>query len=242
MNYNLIDTHFHLDHYVNHNDLYNEINSLKQYTLCVTDSPGVYVSCNKIYKTNKYIKFALGFHPCNKLLNSKDFMDFMHLVDTAKYIGEVGMDFSSSKYLPKDKQKKYFSEIIKVASLQNKPITVHLRKSENYAIEIIERYKPQKCIIHWFNGNEEQLQSLLKLNCYFSINTNMINNVRKNQQLLILPKNRLLIESDGPHTKINSKKYSPCMLETAYSQIARCLGITKLHQQIYSNFNELLSK
>ena len=54
----LIDTHFHLDYYRNHAQLYKTINNLEQYTLCMTNSPGVFVSCKKIYRETKYLKFA----------------------------------------------------------------------------------------------------------------------------------------------------------------------------------------
>jgi len=39
---NLIDTHFHLDFYRDHKYWYDYINQNRQYTLCVTNTPGVY--------------------------------------------------------------------------------------------------------------------------------------------------------------------------------------------------------
>ena len=56
----LIDTHFHLDYYKEHQKIYDGINERKQYTLCMTNSPGVYISCKRIYPETKYLKFALG--------------------------------------------------------------------------------------------------------------------------------------------------------------------------------------
>ena len=53
----------------------------------------------------------------------------------------------------------------------NKILSVHSRLAEEKVIEIIEKYKPRKCIIHWFSGNKEQLRKLIDLGCYFSINT-----------------------------------------------------------------------
>ena len=44
----LIDTHFHLDYYKEHQKIYDGINERKQYTLCMTNSPGVYISCKRI--------------------------------------------------------------------------------------------------------------------------------------------------------------------------------------------------
>lgn len=59
----LIDTHFHLDFYRDHKYWYDYINQNRQYTLCVTNSPGVYHSCKRLYPETKYLKFALGFNP-----------------------------------------------------------------------------------------------------------------------------------------------------------------------------------
>ena len=87
---NLIDTHFHLDYYKNHQQVYIGINERKQYTLCMTNSPGIYLSCRRIYPETQYLKFALGFHPQETSLTEKDFRSFMYLVDEVNYVGEIG--------------------------------------------------------------------------------------------------------------------------------------------------------
>ncbi|MFR8428069.1 MAG: TatD family hydrolase [Roseburia inulinivorans] len=93
----LIDTHFHLDYYKEHQKIYDGINERKQYTLCMTNSPGVYISCKRIYPETKYLKFALGFHPQDVSLKDADFHDFMQLVNTTNYVGEIGLDFFKTK-------------------------------------------------------------------------------------------------------------------------------------------------
>ena len=153
----LIDTHFHLDYYRNHKELYDTINILEQYTLCMTNTPGVFVSCKNLYNETKYVKFALGFHPQEKALSAKDFSDFMILVNQTNYIGEIGMDFSSENYIDKKMQLNYFEQIVDVCASKDKLVSVHLRKSEDEAIDIIKRYHPKKCIIHWFTGTAAHL-------------------------------------------------------------------------------------
>ena len=75
---NLIDTHFHLDYYKNHEQVYKGINEKKQYTLCMTNSPGIYLSCKRIYPETKYLKFALRFHPQEDSLAENDLNNFMY--------------------------------------------------------------------------------------------------------------------------------------------------------------------
>jgi TatD DNase family protein len=236
----LTDTHFHLDYYKNYKELYDCINESKQYTLCMTNSPGIYNSCCRILGESKYIKFAMGFHPKFKDLAINDFLQFIEMSYRANYFGEIGLDFSNSnKNVPKEKQLLYFDEIVKIASNDNKLMSIHLKRSENYAIEILDKYKPQKALIHWFNGSRKQLEALIKLNCYFSINTNML--AKSKELIKLIPKDKILVESDGPFTKVQNKKFYPQLLQSAYEQIATETRIDDFKNLVYQNFNTVLS-
>ncbi len=236
----LIDTHFHLDYYRNHKQIYDLINHLEQYTLCMTNSPGIYVSCKKLYQETEYIKFALGFHPRERSLSDKDFSDFIILANQANYIGEVGMDFSSDTYISRPLQIDYFEKIVKLCARRNILMSTHLRKSENEAIEILKKYHPQKCIIHWFTGSVSQLNQLISLGCYFSINANMIQSRSTSKKILQIPKDRILVESDGPFTKVNGTKYSPEYLRKEYSIIKKYLNNINFNDEVLANFSSLL--
>ena len=61
----MIDVHFHLDFYKNHEAIYEMINKLEQYTLCMTNSPGVYLSCKNLYAETKISLITWTF-PQNK--------------------------------------------------------------------------------------------------------------------------------------------------------------------------------
>lgn len=57
-----------------------------------------------------------------------------------------------------------------------------------------------------------------------------------------IPNNKLLIESDGPYSKVNCKKYEPIFLIKMYELVARSMNDPDLIQRVYSNFKELLEK
>lgn len=235
----LIDTHFHIDYYPNYKELYDYINESKQYTLCMTNSPGIYNSCCNILGESKYIKFAMGFHPKSKKLTIRDFNQFITMSIKTNYFGEIGLDFSNSeKYVPKEKQLLYFDEIVKFASEYNKLMSIHLRRSEDYAIDILNKHRPQKAIIHWFNGSKKQLEALVSLNCYFSINANMIK--KSNDIIKLVPQNKILVESDGPFSKVKDKKYYPQMLQLVYDEIATEFKRDNFTNIVYKNFNKIL--
>ena len=236
---NLIDTHFHLDHYRNYSEIAKRISEFRQYTICVTNSPGVFLSCKNMIPETKYLKFAIGFHPLENGLGSNDLRDFFLLLDKTNYVGEIGLDFTKSAQMGRVTQIKIFDKIVAKCASANKLMTVHLRRAETEAIEIIKKYTPRKCIIHWFTGTEEQMNELLELGCYFSVNSNMALS-RNNSKYLRIPTDRILVESDGPYTKVSGKKYSPDLLQQSYQLISRLYGKLDLINTVYSNFRTIL--
>lgn len=235
---NLIDSHFHLDMYRDHALIFEYLNASQIYTLCMTNSPGTYVSCRNLYNKGKYVKFALGFHPLNECLTERDFKSFIMLLPDANYIGEIGLDYSKKTALSTEKQKIYFSQIVERGSALNKLMSIHIRKAETDATEIIGLYKPKKCIIHWFTGNAMRLQELLDLGCFFSINANM---ALKNPTLINqIPKDKVLIESDGPYSKVDGKPFRPEYLLREYEIIAKTINEPNLIELVYGNFDRLL--
>lgn len=238
---NLIDTHFHLDHYRNYREIATRISELRQYTICVTNSPGVFLSCKKIIPETKYMKFAIGFHPLENKIGFADLEDFFLLLDNTNYVGEIGLDFTKSAHMDRDIQIQIFDRIVAKCASMNKLMTVHIRRAEAEAIEIMKKYSPRKCIIHWFTGTERQMIDLLDLGCYFSINSNMAAG-RSNSKYLRIPADRILVESDGPYTKVSEQKYIPEYLQQSYQLISELYGIPDLASIVYSNFRAILER
>lgn len=134
-----------------------------------------------------------------------------------------------------------FDRIVAKCASMNKLMTVHIRRAETEAIEVIRRYSPRKCIIHWFTGTDRQMSELLELGCFFSINSNMAVS-RSNSKYLRIPADRILVESDGPYTKVLGKKYIPDFLQQSYQQISELYGIPDLPSTVYSNFRTILER
>jgi TatD DNase family protein len=234
----LIDTHFHLDHYANHSDIYKKINELQQYTLCVTNQPEVFESCMDLYATTKYVKFAIGYNP--QIINEVKFnkYSFLRNLDRTKYVGEVGLDFSSRFINKKNLQMEIFNFICEQA--KNKVMTVHCKKAEKELLEILSTHKNKKIILHWYTGDRFWLDQFLQLGCYFSINSSMISSIKVREFIHSVPLNRLLIESDGPFSKIDGKRYSYEILYKIYDLLAQTLQKQDMKEIIFNNFKRLI--
>ena len=237
----LIDTHFHLDHYSNHEYWYNEINRLEQYTLCVTNTPEIYYSCKKIYPESKFIKFALGFNPQQIKDISFNKRLFLHQLSTTKYVGEVGLDFSKRYIDTKDKQIEVFDFICKESAVKHKILSVHIRNSEKETFEIMKKNNVTKAIIHWYSGSVQMMQHYIDEGYYFSVNANMCITNNGKKIISAIPTDRILVESDGPFTKIESSKYKPIALSKTYALINSIVKEKNFEHIVFDNFNRLLS-
>lgn len=84
------------------------------------------------------------------------------------------------------------------------------------------------------------MYELLNEGCYFSINANMA--LQNNELINNIPKDKILIESDGPYSKVNGKKYSPEMLQDEYEIIAKALDEPDLINIVWDNFARILTR
>ena len=238
----LIDTHFHLDYYKNHEYWYDQINKLQQYTLCVTNSPEVFHSCRKLYPETKYVKFALGYNPQQSLKVDFSKSTFLHELSTTQYVGEVGLDYSKNFVASKKKQQDAFEFICHQAAKQNKLLSVHSRMAEEDTLKILLRQGVKKAIIHWYTGNLKIMNHLLDAGYYFSVNSSMCDSVNGRKIISNIPIDRLLVESDGPFSKIGTKKYSPADLQQTYNLISNTIGSKEISKLVFNNFKYLLSQ
>lgn len=236
----LIDTHFHLDYYKDHEYWFGQINRLEQYTLCVTNSPEVYHSCKKLYGETKYVKFALGYNP--QLAGEVEFNKriFSSQLPTTRYIGEIGLDFSKYHISTKKQQIDAFSFICKSVAQQNKIMSVHTRNAEDMALQIMSDFGIENAIIHWYTGDLPTMNALIDRGCYFSVNANMCSTIKGREIVANIPSDRLLIESDGPFTKVGRSKFTPLKLKEVYKLVEDTVGFAELEKRLWDNFAKLL--
>lgn len=129
---------------------------------------------------------------------------FKALFERSHYIGEVGLDFSKEYIQTKEIQMQAFRDIVKLCEQYGeKVVSVHSLKSVNTVIEILREYKTQrsnKYIFHWFTGSIPQLEKIIELGCYFSINPRMLKTKSGIEVVKTVPISRMLLETDIPFT------------------------------------------
>ena len=238
----LFDTHAHLDLSSNFNEEINSIEKLKIYTVAVTNLPPLYVKFkNRI--ESKYIKPALGFHPELIEKYQKFIPQMWNLLDDAKYIGEVGLDYKvaiNSKSL----QLSFFETLIhKCHSLGGKILTIHSRNSVDDILAIIGSKFNSKFILHWYSGNLKNIDIAVANGAYFSINSAMCKSTQGLKIINHIPTDRLLLESDYPFIlKTDKTSFRVSDISETVANLAKIKNINyeEILRELDDNFKNLL--
>jgi Mg-dependent DNase len=149
-------------------------------------------------------------------------------------IGEVGLDYVKVRdKLLREISRHIFTKWVELARDLDLPLIIHSRDSEYDIIDLLSKYGPVKCIMHAFSGNKSQIARLLELGCYFSIPPTITRSQQKRDLALMVPLDRLLLESDTPELGPSINEQSkPIHVKLVLSELSKILNV---------NINELSS-
>jgi TatD DNase family protein len=167
-------------------------------------------------------------------------------VEPARYIGEVGIDAGPKFYRSLDTQKEIFEHVLKrCARVGGKVLTVHSVRSAKIVLDLVEQHLPLdrgQLVLHWFTGSKSEARRAVELGCYFSVNSQMFLNERGRELVEILPRERLLTETDGPFTQIGNRSTVPSDVSVVVEQIAKLhsIEVSVAASQIRQNLRLLI--
>jgi TatD DNase family protein len=238
----LVDTHLHLDLFQDDTATASFIEMNKIYSIAVTNTPSVFSHTLAIVAGTKYLRAALGLHPELALKRESELTLFKSFLQETRYIGEVGLDFTSKNPLEREVQSRVFKHIVELCGFEgNKILSVHSRKAEKETLDIIGESFNGKIILHYFSGPIKELKRGLSYGCYFSINLSMTN-TRKGQEIIKnIPIQHLLTESDAPFITYTKGIVEQISQTTANLGIILNYPTETIQEIIYNNFQRFLS-
>lgn len=119
-----------------------------------------------------------------------------------KMLGEIGLDYYWDT-APKDIQHQVFRRQIAIAKEHNLPITIHNRDATEDTFKILkeEGIPAAGGIMHSFGGNVKEAHQFLDLGMHISFSGVLTfkKAVEVREAAMIVPEDRLLIETDAPY-------------------------------------------
>lgn len=158
----------------------------------------------KFFKDSDLLRVFVGIHPQFAAVSSdlrlfEDLFQSKH--DLIAGIGEIGLDPTYTNLDPgntPEKQKIVFEKMLSLAETNNKPVSLHSRRSVNEILEILPSYKIRNAVFHWYDGNKSNLKRINDRGYFASFGPYLLYSNDKHTLLKESDINLILIETDGP--------------------------------------------
>ncbi len=151
-----------------------------------------------------YIYPALGIHPTEIAAQEiEEAIRFIEEnVERCTAIGEIGLDYWSREARKRrdvrDLQRGLYIQQLRIASENDKPVSIHARGSWRDALDLAKVYGPERGVFHWYSGPLEILRELLDAGYYISATIAAEYSEGHRAALAHAPIESILIETDSP--------------------------------------------
>jgi len=147
---------------------------------------------------------AVGYHPHDSR-NTRNTPNYLKRLEEfskhekVKAIGEIGLDFYRD-LSPRDVQRRVFAEQIELAGELKLPMVIHCRDAMDEVLPIVEERGYWRGVFHSAAADKEQADKIVQMGFYLGINgTITYNGKRAKSWIPLIPRERLLIETDCPY-------------------------------------------
>lgn len=241
-----VDTHCHLDLLPGIQQMVAEQDASPIKTISVTNAPFLWQPNQQLFRLCRNIRLALGLHPELAGQRVHEIGLFETLSTETKYIGEVGLDGTTTNQQERDAQLRVLRGA--VAVLRTSPakiLTVHSRRAAAETIKELATglaNTPHQVILHWYSGNLTELRRAVELGFYFSVNHAMLASKSAPALLKAIPRSQLLTETDAPFTFSATVPNRLTSLQTTVKVLSQQWSLEEEEclRMVWENFSALL--
>lgn len=233
----MIDAHCHLDMYADPYGTALIADRSGVLTVSVTQLPSGFEQAYPHLRPLRHIRLAVGFHPLMATEHKRERELFISCLEKTSYVGEVGLDFSSEGLSTRELQIESFQFVLQRVRQSPKFISVHSRRAERVVLDLLEEARVSPVVFHWYSGSQAQLERLLRLGHFCSVNPAMLRSEKGRAIIRSLPRDRLLTETDGPYVQIGRRPAVPTDVSVIEEFLATDWGQTveEVRHQIRRN-------
>jgi TatD DNase family protein len=238
----LFDSHAHLDDASYHDDMDDVLDRAKTAGVEAVMLVGITEK-----NSEKLIRMAtdhpmfyssVGIHPHDASKASVSAIEHLKTLavkhDVVKAWGETGLDFARM-HSPRPVQELWFERQMDAAAELDLPLIFHERDSGGRFLDMVTHHSKNshlKGVVHCFSGSSDEMKSYLDLGLYIGITgiiTVKARGVDLREQVIHIPEDRLLIETDAPYLtptpeRNKHKRNEPAFVRTTLLKLAEVRG------------------
>jgi TatD DNase family protein len=205
----MCDTHCHVDDYPFPDQLRDSVEHDQMKVHLMTQSPEQFVRIQRERGdgSSEGLHLALGLIPQEVAERQAEIDSFFEHLPGTRLIGEVGLDFVTECKEDRALQQQFFRRVLDAAA--GKIVSIHSRRAASEVIAMLNDFGGT-AILHWFSGSLDDVRNASRLpKVYFSVNTAMISSRRGKELIRVMPRDRMLLESDGPYIQYQQRPVEP---------------------------------
>lgn len=241
----MIDFHCHLDLFPDPIGVARECQMRDMYVLSVTTTPSAWPGTKSLALEDSKIRTALGLHPQLAHERYTELALFDELLSQTRYVGEVGLDGSPECREHWAIQVRVFEHMLSAcAAAGGRVLSIHSRRASNEVLNLLQKYPSAGTpVLHWFSGSRKDLDRAVDLDCWFSVGPSMLRSERGRALVKLMPKHRVLTESDGPFAQVNGSPVFPWQVDEAVESLSMLWGEMRssVNQTLGANLRQLVS-
>ena len=230
-----LDCHAHIETSIDTDAL----RSLRAVVVAVTRRPAEWDGA--LERQDQTAVWGIGVHPgVLEALEEFDVDHFAAAVERCLFVGEIGLDGRART--DKKRQREVLDATLEVLASDPRPATIHSVGACDQVIVALRRTPIRAAILHWWRGDRERTREAIDLGCFFSVNGHEI---KKPQILDQVPKDRVLTETDYPHSRRYDRGADrPGRVETVEAALQQRWDVDRLEvrRQLWRNFGAMLSE
>lgn len=215
----LIDSHCHLHHYTNPEQLIIRCGKKRMRVLVMTVRPDEFPNCRQQLADWPSLIPCLGLYPLYLDTISRQLADFHRWLPESRYIGEVGLDYTAEEKQRRN-QRRVLTKLLDMATdIHPHPVvSLHSRRAAEDTLHAV-RDSPGTAIMHWFSGSPNLVENAPE-HIFFSINTAMLRSRNGKDILAALSPRQVLTETDGPYVNHAGQPATPFDLSVVIDSLA----------------------
>ena len=240
----MLDAHCHIDLYNDPLQIAVESEQQRIFTLAVTRLPSHFAEACEYLTNFRYVRPGLGFHPLLASEYPEEISQFERLVHAARYIGEIGLDFTVRDAEKKRQQVELLDHILTLTRNDDQVFSLHSRWAESQVLDLLLRHECRKCVFHWYCGSIKTLHKIIDAGYYLSINYQMLSTKNGRGIIQATPLDRILTETDGPFIKIAGREIKPADVKLTEQGLGQMFGMSTedVSMRIRENLKSLLKQ
>lgn len=206
-----MDFHCHLDLYPDALKVRAEARSRKCFVWLVTTSPRAFAATSKVMPPDELTLVSPGLHPEVATQKASELDLLLEQIEANPAVGEVGVDGSPRSRASLGLQREIFDAVAASCSTAGgRVLSVHSRFAADSVLDTLERHSGHGlAVMHWFSGSTKALAKADELGCWFSIGPAMLQSNNGRSLAKLMPRDRVVPESDGPFAQIGGDIVKP---------------------------------